>query len=153
MRFKIKEILAALLLSLLIFSISVSAQTNKLEAEWVLSTLSENGKPIPLIFHNPDQNQLKSRLSLRKNSFSMTGACNAKDGKYTANTRGKFEFVSIRSQIMYCGNDSMKVDEIVSGALLKVKKYQIKNKILTLQDNTGTIVLIFNYFSPDYRKP
>lgn len=152
MRFKIKEILATLLLSLFIFSIAVSAQTNKLEGEWVLATLSENGKPVPLIFYDIDRKQTSARLSLRKNSFSMIGTCNSKGGKYAANGRGKFQFVSILSQMKYCGEDSMKIDHIVSDALLKVKKYQIKDRKLILQNNAGTIVLIFNHVSSNNRK-
>jgi heat shock protein HslJ len=133
MKFKIQ--LSALFL--LTFSITTFAQSNSLQEKWSFLTLKENGEDIILLESSQDH-----YFEFAKNgSFSSSITCNNIGGKYLLGTKGRIKFNSLRFTLMACSDEKLKIEQSFSSVLKKITKYQIKDSVLTLQDERGMNVI------------
>jgi heat shock protein HslJ len=164
MKSKSKIKLIVCLLSILLFSAPVCAQSRNLIGQWVLLSLMENGENIAMTFTENRQNipgvgnraveiNIDAQLRLTKDSFSITPACNSKSGKYTIAKSGRIKFTRIITTIKGCSSQTHEFDTRFTGALSKVVKYKIKDRVLTLQDAGGQNVLTFSHSSSRSQSP
>jgi heat shock protein HslJ len=132
---------------LFVIPIMTLAQAGFLRSEWSFRSLKENGENIIL----PELSQ--GYLAFSKNGgFSAAISCNHFKGKYLLGTKGKLRFNSIRTTLMNCSDEESKIENSFGNVLVKITKYQIKEKVLTLQDAKGrnSLTLIkVNLSNPD----
>jgi len=102
-----------------------------INTSWKLTEL--NGQKLPA--------QVQITLEIRENEAGGNAACNSYGSNFTQ-SGDKLTFSDTFSTMMYC-EDVMEYETEYLAALGSVRSFQLKDGLLTLQDELGRTVLIF----------
>lgn len=138
----INNILSACLMTLILAAVSL-AQTRELKGNWTLTELKQNGNAIDISAKGRGGKKLGINFP-NAERFGLISTCNGMGGNYTADARGSFKPGAIIGTKMYCGEDSMKIENALANAMQAVTRYEIKNGRLTLRDKSGRNILKFS---------
>jgi heat shock protein HslJ len=126
-----------LVLLSLCFPISSAAQTGALQGTWSFLSITENTEDIAL----PAPDEYQPFRFAKGGRFTSSVGCNHISGKYVLGVRGKIKFNSIITTAKACFRDEQKAEQSLTRVLKKISRYQIKDNVLTLQDERGENVI------------
>ena len=134
-----KKLHRTFLIILLIDSVVIIANGQKLEGEWKLVQAKQNGKNISL-----GRNIRTNLIFGEGNRMSGNAGCNHYSTTYTLRSKNEIKFEPIISTRMAClDNNFMKQESTFFGIIEKVGKYQIKGNYLIFFDTSKQNVLRF----------
>jgi heat shock protein HslJ len=126
------------LILLLLFSpVLTLAQTNNLQGEWRFLTLKANGENISL----PNSIENHSIRFNKDGKLFSSITCNNFSGKYSLGKQRKIKISSLLTTMKGCFDEEAKIEQSFASILKKITKYQIKDSVLTLQDESGMNVV------------
>jgi heat shock protein HslJ len=143
MKSKLTAKIFYLLLAIGIFSTVAVAQRGELSGKWNLTALKSSGETIDISLTGRGSEKLGIDFS-EKERFDLITPCNAAGGSFTADTGGNFKAGDIFSTKMFCGDERMKVETAMTGAMQAATKYSFEDGDLILRDESGANVLKFS---------
>lgn len=143
MKFNSTAKILNLLLAAALFSTAVFAQTSKLSGRWNLIELKSNGEAIDLNVKTRGDKTPGINFA-DENRFGLITTCNGMGADYIADAKGNFKAGPIIGTKMFCGEESMKIENAMANAAQNAAKYSIDNGILVLRDEKGANVLKFS---------
>lgn len=143
MKSKLTAKIFYLLLAAAIFSTAAFAQRSELGGRWNLTELKSSGETININLTGRDGEKLGIDFREKKR-FGLITPCNAAGGSFTADTGGNFKAGDMLSTKMFCGDERIKVEIAMTGAMQAATKYSIENGYLILRDETTANVLKFS---------
>ncbi|MDQ3799389.1 MAG: META domain-containing protein [Acidobacteriota bacterium] len=131
-------------LAIIIFSSVSFAQTGRLKGNWNLTALKQNGNSVDISRAKASGGKKLGISFERGERFGLISTCNGMGADYTADARGNFKPGAIIATRMFCGDDAMKIENALAGAMEAVTRYEIRNNRLILRDRSGRNVLTFS---------
>lgn len=118
-----------------------------LEGKWILTEFTANGakKDVTTIHPQKEQIQLEFYVNSSDGKTGFTlNSCNKLNSKYTLESNNKIKITDTAQNAMACNKEAIDGESALSEALKVISKFEMKNDVLTLQDEAGKSVLKFS---------